>query len=118
MIERWESDDPRDARLALGATGLLREFNEAGVLTAADVHVATRTAELVAEPADDVRLAVALAVRAARLGSVCVDLAGLAEEDDTLPWPDGDGWLDRVAASPLASGSVVRVEDGMLYLDR
>ncbi|MDH2413034.1 exodeoxyribonuclease V subunit alpha [Nocardioides sp. CER19] len=118
MIERWESDDPRDARLALGATGLLREFNEAGVLTAADVHVATRTAELVGEPADDVRLAVALAVRAARLGSVCVDLAGLPEEDGTLPWPDADGWLDRVAASPLASGSVIRVDGGLLYLDR
>ena len=57
MIERWESDDPRDARLALGSTGLLREFNAAGVLTAADVHVATRTAELVGESADDVRLA-------------------------------------------------------------
>lgn len=118
MIERWESDDPRDARLALGATGLLREFNQAGVLTAADVHVATRTAELVGEPADDVRLAVALAVRAARLGSVCVDLASVPAEDDTLPWPDADGWLERVAASPLAAGSVVRVDGGLLYLDR
>ena len=103
MIEQWESDDPRDARLALGATGLLREFNAAGVLTAADVHVATRTAELVGEPADDVRLAVALAVRAARLGSVCVDLRALPDADDPLPWPPVDGWLERVAASPLAS---------------
>ena len=33
--------DPGDARLALRATGLLREFNVAGVLDAADVHVAT-----------------------------------------------------------------------------
>jgi exodeoxyribonuclease V alpha subunit len=118
MIERWESDDPRDARLALGATGLLREFNQAGVLTAADVHVATRTAELVGEPADDVRLAVALAVRAARLGSVCVDLASVPAEDDTLPWPSADGWLERVAASPLAASSVVQVDGDLLYLDR
>ena len=118
MIERWESGDPRDARLALGATGLLREFNRAGELTAADVHVATRTAELVGEQADDVRLAVALAVRAARLGSVCVDLAALPAEDDTLPWPTADGWLERVAASPLAAGSVVQVDGDLLYLDR
>ena len=118
MIERWESDDPRDARLALEATGRLRDFNHAGVLTAADVHVATRTAELVGEPSDDVRLAVALAVRAARLGSVCVDLAALPGEDDTLPWPEADGWLARVAASPLARSSVVQVDGGLLYLDR
>jgi exodeoxyribonuclease V alpha subunit len=118
MIERWTSDDPRDARLALGATGLLRTFNEAGVLTAADVHVAVRTAELVAEPSEDVRLAVALAVRAARLGSVCVDLTALPAEDDTLPWPEADGWPARVAASRLADSSVVQVEGDLLYLDR
>jgi exodeoxyribonuclease V alpha subunit len=118
VIERWESDDPRDARLALGATGLLREFNQAGVLTAADVHVATRTAELVGEPSDDVRLAVALAVRAARLGSVCVDLGSLPAEDDALAWPDPAGWLERVAGSALARSSVVQVDGGLLYLDR
>ncbi|MFT4289375.1 exodeoxyribonuclease V subunit alpha [Nocardioides sp.] len=118
MIERWESDDPHDARLALTATGLLKEFNQAGVLTAADVHVATRTAELVGESADDIRLAVALAVRAARLGSVCVDLAALPAEDETLPWPSPDGWLDRVAASPLRASSVVQIDGPLLYLDR
>ncbi len=119
MIERWETDDPADARYALGATGLLAEFNRAGVLTAADVHVATRTAELVGEDADDVRLAVALAVRAARHGSVCVDLAALGGDDgDGLPWPGAEGWTDRVAASALAQQSVLRVDDGLLYLDR
>jgi exodeoxyribonuclease V alpha subunit len=118
MIERWESEDPRDARLALGATGRLRDFNRAGVLTAADVHVATRTAELAGETSDDVRLAVALAVRAARLGSVCVDLAALPAQDETLPWPVADGWLERVAASPLVSASVVQVDGDLLYLDR
>jgi len=128
VIEIWETDDPFDARYARGATGLLAEFNRAGVLTAADVHVATRTAELVGEPSDDVRLAVALAVRAARQGSVCVDLARvLTEAADTvgdadggspLPWPDADGWLEAVAASPLAEQSVVRIEAGLLYLDR
>ena len=46
MIERFETDDPYDARLASGATGLLHAFNRAGVLTAADVHVAARVADL------------------------------------------------------------------------
>ncbi len=31
-----------DSALALGATGRLREFNQAGVILAADVHVASR----------------------------------------------------------------------------
>ena len=36
VVERF------DARLARGASGLLLEFNDAGVLAAADVHVARR----------------------------------------------------------------------------
>src|SRR5690606_27979614 len=120
-------DDPHDARRALGATGLLRTFNDAGVLTAADVHVARRTADVAGEDDESVRLAVALAVRAVRQGSVCVDLTALgapgadaapAPDDPPLPWPDPDGWLDRVAASPLAERSVVRADLGLLYLDR
>ncbi|MFD2795248.1 exodeoxyribonuclease V subunit alpha [Promicromonospora vindobonensis] len=134
-IERWTSDDPHDARLARGATGLLRTFNEAGVLTAADVHVARRTADVVGEDDETVRLAVALAVRAVRQGSVCVDLGsfgdgggggavdavgtgGAGTDDVPLPWPAAGGWLDRVAASPLAERSVVRADLGLLYLDR
>lgn len=134
-IERWTSDDPHDARRALGATGLLRTFNDAGVLTAADVHVARRTADVVGEDDESVRLAVALAVRAVRQGSVAVDLGGFDDggtsdeagrEDGTgagpdeppLPWPAAEGWLDRVAASPLAERSVVRADLGLLYLDR
>jgi len=120
VIERFETDDPHDARFAAGATGLLRDFNRAGVLTAADVHVAARVAELTRTLEDDVRLAVALAVRAARQGSVCVDLTALAGDPDDadLSWPEAAAWLDRVAASPLAAASVVQVEGGLLYLDR
>ena len=72
-------DDPNDRRLALQATGPLAEFNRADVLSAADVHVATRMGSLLGVESDDVRLAVALAVRAVRNGSVCVDLATVAE---------------------------------------
>ena len=36
--------------LALGASGLLQEFNQAGVLTASDVHVAHSSIRFFAEP--------------------------------------------------------------------
>ena len=112
-------DDPADARLALRADGLLREFNRAGVLTAADVHVARRLAELADETDERVRLAVAMAVRGVRHGSVCVDLSIAHQLSTELPWPDPGEWLAAVAASPLTgSGRPVRLELGLLYLDR
>jgi exodeoxyribonuclease V alpha subunit len=119
MIERWidETTDPADARFAQHATGVLARFNTTGILTAADVHVASRTAALVGGVGEEIQLAVALAVRAARGGSVCVDLDELAATEPDLPWPAA-GWLDRVAASPLAQASVIRVASGLLYLDR
>ena len=42
MTELFESRTRTTSRLAAGATGLLATFNRAGVLTAADVHVAAR----------------------------------------------------------------------------
>ena len=102
MIERFETDDPHDRRLVPGLEGLLGTFNAAGVLAAADVHTATRIGELVGETDERLRLAVALAVRAARHGSVCVDLTAIRDGDD-LPWPDPDGWTDDVAASAFAA---------------
>ncbi|MCB0907974.1 MAG: exodeoxyribonuclease V subunit alpha [Nocardioidaceae bacterium] len=124
MTERFTVDDGHDRRLARSAAGLLATFNAAGVLEAADVHVAGRLAAMVGEADEAVRLAVALAVRAVRRGSVCVDLAevvgaeSLGEDEAALPWPTLDGWLDRVAASAFTSASVTRVEGGLLYLDR
>ncbi|MBZ5735768.1 exodeoxyribonuclease V subunit alpha [Nocardioides sp. TRM66260-LWL] len=141
MIERFEARDAHDPRLALAgppSTSLLARFNLAGVLTSADVHVARRACVLTGldpDGADDpgarVALAVALAVRAVRHGSVCVDLAGLATEDaepaasdavsggaELPPWPDAAAWLAEVAASPLAEAGVVRLEHDLLYLDR
>ncbi|MDF2822708.1 MAG: exodeoxyribonuclease subunit alpha, partial [Mycobacterium sp.] len=123
-------DDPYDWRRARRAPGLLRRFNDAGVLEAADVHVATRLAELAGETEDSVMLAVALAVRGLRAGSVCVDLATVSIDSgalesgedggNDLPWPDVPGWLDAVRASPLlGTPPVLRLYgDSLLYLDR
>jgi exodeoxyribonuclease V alpha subunit len=119
MIEPFETDDPRDRRFALGTTPPLGAFNAAGVLEAADVHAARRIQALAEEPDGDTALAVALAVRSLRHGSVCLDLDSLRRE--TLPtglaWPAQD-WAARVRASRLADLGVVRVEGEVLYLDR
>src|SRR3954451_11214582 len=91
-----DPDDPFDVRIAVDATGSLREFNAAGVLNAADVHVAQRLGRLGGESNDDVRLAMALTVRGVRSGSVCVDLQQLRQQwtalESALPWPDPAGW--------------------------
>jgi exodeoxyribonuclease V alpha subunit len=127
--------DPGDVRLAHRATGLLAVFNTAGVLDAADVHVANRVGRLGGESAEEVLLAAALAVRAVRLGSVCVDLAAvsrtvLGEGDElvdvsALPWPDPASWLTACRTSPLVAdgpdgpgGRPLRLVDGLLYLER
>ncbi|MEO5711689.1 MAG: exodeoxyribonuclease V subunit alpha [Nocardioidaceae bacterium] len=118
MTELFEPADASDRRLALGATGLLRVFNEAGVLTAADVHVASRVGRLAGEADESVLLATALATRAVRHGSVGVDLTSVAEVAPELPWPSVASWVDAVADSPLVSQGVLRHEFGLLYLDR
>jgi exodeoxyribonuclease V alpha subunit len=114
-------DDPQDWRRVRSAPGLLRVFNEAGVLEAADVHVASRLAELAKESDETVALAVALAVRGLRSGSVCVDLSSVADEiDPELPWPASAEWLAAVQRSPLlGTPPVLRLYGGsLLYLDR
>lgn len=137
--------DPYDARIAVTACGALRGFNQAGVLSAADVHVARRLGRLGGEADERVLLAAALTVRAARLGSVCVPLAEVrgtvsVEGDEAgtdlsaLPWPEPDAWLAACAASPLVAvgpedpvgqtgpGSTawrpLRLVEGLCYLDR
>ncbi|CAN5498386.1 exodeoxyribonuclease V subunit alpha [soil metagenome] len=121
MTEIFEPVDDFDRRLALGGTGLLGSFNEAGVLEAADVHVASRLGDLAGlDPAADepVLLAVALAVRAVRSGSVCVDLTTIAALAPDLPWPKADDWSRTVAGSALAAEGVIHVEGDLVYLDR
>jgi exodeoxyribonuclease V alpha subunit len=124
VTELFEPVDAWDHRLALRAPGSLAEINRAGVLTAADVHVADRLGRLGGEGSADVLLAVALAVRAVRHGSVCVDLGGAADVLDRLfggrcpvELPRTGPWVEAVAASPL-TGSALRLEGGLLYLDR
>jgi exodeoxyribonuclease V alpha subunit len=126
--------DPFEARRAAGATGVLREFNEIGVLSAADVHVAARLASLVGEERESVRLAIALAVRGPRLGHVFVDLATIrdtasVESDEPvdlseLPWPGAPEWLGALAGSEVvavgeeAASRPLRLLGNRLYLDR
>src|SRR6201990_3396023 len=71
--------DPFDARRVRSVDGLVREFIDAGVLAAADVHVAARLAAIAREQHDSVVLAAALAVRSPRLGHVHVDLASIRD---------------------------------------
>lgn len=125
-----DEPSPYDAQLALSATGMLAEFNNAGVLSAADVQVASTLGRLADETDQRVLLAVALCVRTVREGSVCIDLhdaRGLAdaEAETTLAWPAVDEWYDALRASPLLGvGSdgdpsrPVRLIDDLLYLDR
>ena len=120
MSDVFEPVDAHDRDLALAATGVLATFNTAGVLTAADVHVASALGRLVGESDEAVLLAVALAVRAVRHGSVCLDLAAVPGSlpDRDLPWPAPAGWASAVSASPLVAAEVVHLEHGLVYLDR
>ena len=121
--------------VAIGATGLLRVFNEAGVLGLADVHTAAAVGRMCGESDDTVRLALALAVRALRLGSVCVQLDAVATsvydeaeqqvDISALPWPVAGAWVAacrRSAAvavgADAASGRPLRLVGDLLYLER
>jgi exodeoxyribonuclease V alpha subunit len=111
--------EPAPIMVARAATGLLRSWNEAGILEPADVHVALRCAALVGEPDESVQLALALLVRAARSGSTCLELALVADAGPDLPAPDRAPWLDRVRISPLCGDRAPMRADGtLLYLDR
>ena len=118
----------------LHAEGLLRDFADAGVLSVADVQVARRLGSLAREESPPVLLATALAVRAVRLGAVCVELRRLRDisvEDvdvTALPWPEHDEIVAALRRSPLVVGGVtgrltpLRLLDSdggeLLYLDR
>ena len=128
-----------DAQLAHAVGGLLGEFNRAGVLGVADVHAARAIGRIGREDRESVILAVALAVRALRAGSVCIDLrtvadavfADTAADDATsqldvsaLDWPDPERWVADCQDSPLVAradgpdGRPLRMAGGLLYLER
>ncbi|GAA0621353.1 exodeoxyribonuclease V subunit alpha [Sporichthya brevicatena] len=130
------------------ATGVLGQFNAAGVLAAADVHVAQTLGRLGGETDEAVLLAAALTVRGTRSGSVVLDLASAAEtivpealeaagfeagggnadadapDPAALPWPEPAEWIARCAASPLCGGEddpagpPLRLVGGSMWLDR
>ncbi|MDI6629088.1 MAG: exodeoxyribonuclease V subunit alpha [Rhodococcus sp. (in: high G+C Gram-positive bacteria)] len=123
--------------IALRGSGILRTFNEVGVLSASDVHVALRLGALAGESSENVLLATALTVRSVRSGSVCLDLRRLrdvtVDEDSdvdpsALPWPELVDVLRALRVSPLVVGSpngplrplkLVDTDQGeLLYLDR
>src|SRR5215217_8684174 len=105
--------DPHDARRAREAPSPLREFNDAGVLEAADVHVALRLMAICGEHVPEVGLAAALAVRGPRLGHVYVDLATIRERAaidsdepvdlSLLPWPEVAAWTGALRRSGLVA---------------
>jgi exodeoxyribonuclease V alpha subunit len=111
-----------EVELAVGASGLLQTFNQAGVLDVADVRVAERICFLGKETDERVALAVALLVRGLRGGSVCVELVTTASAVgiDEVPWPEPIEWLSAVRDSPLLREPPVLhlYDDRLLYLDR
>jgi exodeoxyribonuclease V alpha subunit len=110
-----------DVELATTATGVLRSFNEAGILEVSDVHVAQRICALGKEDDERVALAIALLVRALRGGAVCVDLSTIAAAIgvDAVPWPEPVEWQETVRASALLREPVLHLyDDRLLYLDR
>ena len=137
VSEPQSREDAFSARRARNAVGLLAAFNEVGLLSAADVHVAARVTGLVGETDESLQLALALAVRATRLGHVFVDLltihdtASLESEEEPLDlgqlaWPPPQSWVEAVAAGSLvaigedapAADRPLRLIGTRLYLDR
>ena len=120
MSDLFEPVDEHDRDLALTAPPALAAVNAAGVVTAADVHVATTLGDLGGERDPSVLLAIALACRAVRHGSVCLELDEVPAQlgDLGLEWPEPAAWAAAVARSPLLGLGVLHWEHGLLYLDR
>ena len=131
LDESWAS------RRAVAATGLLADFNTAGILDAPDIHVASTLGWLTGRSEPAVLLAAALVVRARRAGSTCLPWRQAAEfaarldrgtdaaDPVSLPWPDEAAWEAALAESPLLGhdagpdrGQPLRLHAGRLYLAR
>ncbi len=123
----------RDAVATRDLGDQLAQLYAQDVLEAADRHVAETVGRLTGEADAPVLLAVALAVRAPRLGHVCLDLARLLEvgvspeggERVEVTLPELRAWLDTLRASPAVRGPTepdrvtpLVLDEHRLYLDR
>ena len=111
-VSAFETIDRYDARLRPArATGTLRAFNEAGVLAAADVHVALRLAQLGRggrrEHAARGRARRARTPARIRLRRPRHDRAPpppptstLPVDLQALPWPEPEAWVDEPRLEP------------------
>ncbi|MEN9818534.1 MAG: exodeoxyribonuclease subunit alpha, partial [Gemmatimonadota bacterium] len=128
----------RTAATLFPTLAALVPWHAAGILDDSDVALVRTllraTAQEEAHP--DVVLALALAVRAPRLGHVCVELRtvdALLVRDETapapgaLPWPEPSSWLRHLAESPLVGTAasaqahprpLLVLEGSRLYLAR
>ncbi|TNC44651.1 exodeoxyribonuclease V subunit alpha [Mumia zhuanghuii] len=122
--------------LSITAEGRLQILNEAGFLDGSDCVVTARICRQLGEDVGgDAALALAFAVRAVRDGSTALSLdsvaaltADLDEEGDvdsepptvggTVALPEPGAWLDTVRSSALVAAGVLRVDLGLVYLDR
>jgi exodeoxyribonuclease V alpha subunit len=116
-----------DYRVARGLTGVLAEFNQAGLIESTDIHVATTIGLAVQEDDPIVQLAVALVVAHTRAGSVCLDLATVSDSDSALQatsrelsWPETSQWLEQISDSPVTQSPhpPLTLRGTLLYLDR
>lgn len=111
----------------------LAELYDAGVFEAVDVHTAEALGRLTGDRSPELSLAAALAVRAPRVGHVCLDITrlyqvGLADhagEPVEVALPDRAAWFDAITASPAVRtpSEATRVtplvlDTDRLYLDR
>lgn len=121
--------DPFGPDQVIGAEGLLATFNQAGILSAADVHTAVRLARLTGTTDELAILGAAFAVRAPRFGHVFADIGQLAdtvvdEDGRVVPlpdevWPDPDEWTGAIGDSALVGADgPLHLEGSRLYLDR
>jgi exodeoxyribonuclease V alpha subunit len=120
MTELFDPLDGYDPRLRNDSEtdGLLAEFNLAGFLTAGDVHLGMRIGELGGEADELVRFAVACAGAVLRRGSVGVHLEEIRAVAPDLPWPEAEAWRAAVEGSVLLQAGVIRLDQGLVYLDR
>jgi len=130
---------------SIAASGILADFNAAGYISPAGIHLERTLRRLGGEGTDPglVGLAIALTARALEHGSACLPvsaksdlptLLAAADVDDpeverlraTLSWPSADQWLTALSNSPLIAlgddevrtSRPLRLVDEKLYFER